>query len=343
MSTSDSASDSSGLTIRGTEDPRSMTSALVENIWRDYFQDKLTIPARDQLGQFNAYFSSPQSPSDAVFVFHHGAGSSGMSYAALASQLHSLCPHYGLIAFDARLHGESVQSRESLNADFTLETLCRDFTDTVRTILSQKFEAEHQPDLVLVGHSMGGAVVAHSAKVLKRVIGLVLIDVVEGSAIDALRTMQTFLNTRPKSFPTIDAAVSWHISTGTIRNAAVAALSVPPLLRQQSGDDPSWIWKTDLLATQPYWSHWFTGLSKTFLAAPCSKLLILAGTDRLDKQLMIAHMQGTYQLSVLPEAGHFVHEDEPQRVAALLHDFVVRFQSAHDVIRLARMRFRDGK
>jgi hypothetical protein len=35
------------------------------------------------------------------------------------------------------------------------------------------------------------------------------------------------------------------------------------------------------------------GLSKKFLAARGGKLLLLAGTDRLDKELMIGQMQGT--------------------------------------------------
>lgn len=44
--------------------------------------------------------------------------------------------------------------------------------------------------------------------------------------------------------------------------------------------------------TEQYWASWFTGLSKKFLEAKGGKLLILAGTDRLDKELMIGQMQG---------------------------------------------------
>jgi hypothetical protein len=38
---------------------------------------------------------------------------------------------------------------------------------------------------------------------------------------------------------------------------------------------------------------WFDGLSNKFLATRAAKLLILAGTDRLDKPLTIGHIQGT--------------------------------------------------
>ena len=51
---------------------------------------------------------------------------------------------------------------------------------------------------------------------------------------------------------------------------------------------------------------------------------MLAGTDRLDKELMIGQMQGKFQLVVIPEAGHFVHEDVPGRVAGLLVEFYRR-------------------
>jgi protein phosphatase methylesterase 1 len=35
---------------------------------------------------------------------------------------------------------------------------------------------------------------------------------------------------------------------------------------------------------------------------------VLAGTDRLDKELMIGHMQGKFQLVVVPGVGHMLHE-----------------------------------
>jgi protein phosphatase methylesterase 1 len=66
------------------------------------------------------------------------------------------------------------------------------------------------------------------------------------------------------------------------------------------------------------------GLSKKFLESRGGKLLLLAGTDRLDKELMIGQMQGKYQLQVFPEAGHFVHEDQPAKTANVIADFYRR-------------------
>jgi len=55
-------------------------------------------------------------------------------------------------------------------------------------------------------------------------------------------------------------------------------------------------------------SGWFKGLSSTFLATRAARLLVLAGTDRLDKELMIGQMQGKFQQSVVPGVGHMLHE-----------------------------------
>jgi len=54
------------------------------------------------------------------------------------------------------------------------------------------------------------------------------------------------------------------------------------------------VWKTDLSSTEPYWENWFTGMSGKFLRGRGAKLLLLAGTDRLDKELMIGQMQGEF-------------------------------------------------
>ena len=112
-----------------------------------------------------------------------------------------------------------------------------------------------------------------------------------------------------------------------------ALISVPSLLRRIPAPNPSslsassadlWTWRTDLSGTQSYWSNWFTGLSTHFLEAHGGKLLILAGTDRLDTKLTIGQMQGKYQLQVIPEAGHFVHEDCAEKTAGYVADFVRR-------------------
>jgi hypothetical protein len=124
-------------------------------------------------------------------------------------------------------------------------------------------------------------------------IGYAVLDVVEGSAMDALKSMQAYLASRPRQFRSLEEAVQWHIRSRTLRNIESAWASVPSLLRK---DGERWVWRTELERTETYWEDWFGGMSRKFLSGRGAKLLILAGTDRLDKELMIGQMQGKLAL-----------------------------------------------
>lgn len=66
---------------------------------------------------------------------------------------------------------------------------------------------------------------------------------------------------------------------------------------------------------------WFKGLSQNFLQVRTARLLVLAGADRLDRDLMIGQMQGKFQLEVIAGVGHHLQEDDPTRLAELLVEF----------------------
>ncbi|TGZ81887.1 protein phosphatase methylesterase [Ascodesmis nigricans] len=292
--------------------------------WNTHFSSSLLLPTPDGSSTFHIYITLPSTGP--LFVFHHGAGSSGLSSALLATSIRSLLPTAGILSFDCRGHGETTTGDDH---DLSLSTLSQDMA-TVLSLTASHFGWEKLPDLVLVGHSLGGAVVVDVAKrgeFRDCVIGYCVIDVVEGSAMDALQSMQTYLSTRPDGFETVEQAIEWHNRTRTLRNPLSARISVPALLHPSPPTSTSrhpWTWRTDLSSTQPFWENWFIGLSSKFLSASGGKLLILAGTDRLDKELMIGQMQGKYQLIVVPEAGHFVHEDVPEKTAAVLVEFYKR-------------------
>ena len=61
---------------------------------------------------------------------------------------------------------------------------------------------------------MGGAVAARCAaqlhETLETIVGLIVIDVVEGTAMDALQSMYCVLSSRPKSFPSLKNAIEWR-------------------------------------------------------------------------------------------------------------------------------------
>ncbi|EWC45170.1 hypothetical protein DRE_06058 [Drechslerella stenobrocha 248] len=313
--------------------------------WTHHFSENIHLtPSSHPSSRFNAYYT-PTSASGPLFVTHHGAGSSGLSFAVLASEIRKLLPDAGILSFDARGHGGT---RTSDDQDFRLSTLSDDLYNAV-TAAHEQLRWETPPPIVLVGHSLGGAVVTDVAKrglLGDKLLAYAVLDVVEGSAMDALQSMQSYLMGRPVGFASVNQGIEWHVRSRTIRNGRSARVSVPALLYDCSGgvvgggsssaggDGPvvstgggnsrPWQWRTDLGKTQPFWQDWFIGLSRKFLEAKGGKLLILAGTDRLDKELIIGQMQGKYQLLVLPEVGHFLHEDAPEKTAAALVEFYKR-------------------
>lgn len=58
---------------------------------------------------------------------------------------------------------------------------------------------------------MGGAIAVRAAPLIPNLYGLGVIDVVEGTAMDALASMQSFLRSRPSSFSTISQAIEWWL------------------------------------------------------------------------------------------------------------------------------------
>lgn len=228
---------------------------------------------------------------------HHGAGSSGLSFAVVGSEIRKRLPSAGILAIDCRGHG-STTAPEGPDLDLRLETLSSDL-HTVIQLTKSEMRWQELPPIMLVGHSLGGAVVtelAKSGKLGTSLLGYAVLDVVEGSAMDALQSMQTYLSTRPGGFVSLEAGIEWHVRSRTIRNSISARTSVPALLvlpeNRQENDTRPWKWRTNLAASQPFWEDWFVGLSKKFLGAKGGKLLLLAGTDRLDTELTIGQMQG---------------------------------------------------
>ncbi|MCJ1360682.1 MAG: Protein phosphatase methylesterase 1 [Icmadophila ericetorum] len=326
--------------------------------WNEFFPQELYLPRKTENSEITHHaYLIPPSEKGPLFVTHHGAGSSALSFAVCAKEIIKALPKSGVLSIDARGHGdttiESSGSHQEGNLDLSLETLSQDLIYVIKAT-QEKMIWQDLPPLLLVGHSLGGAVVteaAMSGALGNAVLGYAVLDVVEGSAIDALQSMQSYLSTRPRSFPSLFSGIEWHIRSRTIRNSTSSRVSVPSLLRQapsldspnqepsvsSSSESPTsqiWTWRTDLAATQPFWENWFVGLSSKFLNAKGGKLLLLAGTDRLDKELMIGQMQGLslppfhisrkYQLQVFQDSGHFIHEDLPQKTAMVLVDFYRR-------------------
>ncbi|KAK0206750.1 Alpha/Beta hydrolase protein [Desarmillaria ectypa] len=292
-----------------------------------FFVDAAQVEVPSRNLDCRIYYTPPKFADGTVMVCHHGAGYSGLSFACFAKEISDITKdECGVLALDARRHGKTTTSQT--DDDLSIDVLVEDFIQVIKTVFP---EPQKAPTLLLVGHSMGGSVVVRACPVfldLKyRVAGVAVIDVVEGSALDALPHMNSLLNARPDGFDSPEEAIEWHVNTKAVRNPKSARVSIPVIIKPSGSDSPlvpKYIWRTPLRSTAPYWKSWFEGLSSKFLAARTARLLVLAGTDRLDKELMIGQMQGKFQLVVVPGVGHMLQEDDPTGTARILIDFWTR-------------------
>ncbi|MBA0808561.1 hypothetical protein Gohar_024290, partial [Gossypium harknessii] len=106
-----------------------------------------------------------------------------------------------VVAMDLRGHGKSSTEND---LDLSIETMCNDVFAVLKALYG-----DSPPAIVLVGHSMGGSVAVHIAakKTLRSLAGLVVVDVVEGTAMASLVHMQKILSGRMQHFSSIEKAV----------------------------------------------------------------------------------------------------------------------------------------
>lgn len=344
--------------------------------WNRYFSERRDVAVNGN--QFRVYCLGDSGP---LLVLLHGGGFSALTWSLFSSSVTSMVGCQ-VLAIDLRGHGDTVTTNEE---DLSAETMARDVGDIIRTLYGSD-----PPPVILIGHSMGGAIAVHtaSANYIPSLIGLAVIDVVEGTALDALASMQSFLRGRPTHFKSLEHAIEWCVRSGQVRNVESAKVSMPGQIKNNksgqlatndidtyvpmdqvgeqhstlasdaireeeieasnsegqkpvtdvfkhpsalaNSDSQTWkyVWRIDLGQTEKYWSGWFKGLSNIFLNCPVPKMLLLAGIDRLDRDLTVGQMQGKFQMQVLPQCGHAVHEDVPDKVAEVLATFMIRHKFA---------------
>uniref|UniRef100_A0A1D1ZDA3 Protein phosphatase methylesterase 1 n=1 Tax=Anthurium amnicola TaxID=1678845 RepID=A0A1D1ZDA3_9ARAE len=275
----------------------------------DYFDEEVDINIPGTNDVFHLYTAGSEGP--VVFCLH-GGGYSGLSFGLSASKIKDKAR---VVAMDLRGHGKSFTDND---LDLSVETLCNDVLAVIEAIYG-----DSPPAIVLIGHSMGGSVAVHVAakRKIQNITGLIVVDVVEGTAMASLIHMQKILASRMQYFHTIEKAIEWGVKGGSLRNVESARLSVPSTLRYDESKQ-CYTYRTPLEETEAYWKGWYEGLSEKFLSCPVPKLLLLAGTDRLDRALTIGQMQGKFQMVVVRNSGHAIQEDVPEEFASLVLNFI---------------------
>ncbi|XP_075891448.1 protein phosphatase methylesterase 1-like [Nelusetta ayraudi] len=324
--------------------------------WQEYFDhmEDVNVAQADNRDVFRVYKAGSEGP---LLVLLHGGGHSALSWAVFTTAIASRVT-CRVLAMDLRGHGDTLVCQTD---DFSTQTMSSDIANVI-----QACYGETPPPIVLIGHGVGGAIAVHTASnmLLPTTVGLVAIDVVEGSAMEALHSIQNFLKGRPKSFKSVDHAIEWSVKSGQIRNLESARVSmvgqikrcevdeadpleqaspVPDVVverneefydqtyvneKEHAASESVYKWRIDLSKSEKYWDGWFRGTSNLFLACNLPKLLLLAGIDRLDRDLTIGQMQGKFMMQVLPPCGHAVQEDKPEKVADAVASFLLRHKFA---------------
>ena len=324
--------------------PPPARAVIAPEHWNDdgYFDEKIRV-VRNEKNQEEEEFcvyradindSDREEEGITSIICLHGCPYAALSWAPFVKQFRNSSTNTNtkIYAIDLRNHGESLQMRDK--NDFSLERMTDDIIFILKEILDDSKAKKNK--CVLLGHSMGASVatsVALREDIWKsneriKLAGLIVIDVVEGSALKALPMMSLQLLNRPTSFRTMRDAFRWCVGFGgSTKNLESARISFPAQLKSNDEDDRSstLVFRCDVVKTEPYWKEWYLGMSERFLKAKTSKALLLAGTDRLDTTLTIAQMQGKFQMVVFPQSGHAIQEDEPEKFTQVIIDFLARY------------------
>ena len=166
---------------------------------------------------------------------------------------------------------------------------------------------ERQRWLILVVNSVRSRTIRNTAQA--RVSVPSYLKLVSPSEASSLTTSSNTSMAPGSSVPSAEAAIAADsiptLHPSLLTSSSSSRISTSSQSRHKQAQ--KYTWTTDLPSTSPYWPGWFEGLSSKFLSARGGKLLILAGTDRLDKELMVGQMQGIYYLPAIFFPTHFVY------------------------------------
>lgn len=83
-------------------------------------------------------------------------------------------------------------------------------------VLKEIIKKYPEQNIITVGHSMGGSVCSRVTEEAqkedygRKIQGMFIIDVVEGTAMDALPFMTSILHNRPQVFDNLEQAIKWR-------------------------------------------------------------------------------------------------------------------------------------
>jgi len=228
---------------------------------------------------------------DTLLMFIHGWTCRRVYW---APQIEYFSTHYQVMAADLPGHGDSDSGSRT---DWGLATFARDIETCVRSVGAER--------VILIGHSMGGAVALETARRLgKTAIGVVLVDTF---AVDygylPPEAVQAFAASFADDFPAAMAYLIEQTST-----AATPPALKERLIREMAASDPAWalpVWR-GLLAWDPRPA--FEELQVPIHAVNGASV----------PESAREHCAPFVTEVLIPGAGHFLHMESPDEFNRVL-------------------------
>ncbi|KAI1318767.1 Protein phosphatase methylesterase 1 [Mortierella claussenii] len=150
--------------------------------WQDFFETKrqVSIPSNVDASNitFNVFEINGDKRDAPVILLNHGAGHCALSFAVTAREIRKLVgDQVRIISYDVRGHGETTSDNQS---DLALDRLANDLKNLISTLYEHEAVS---PEILLVGHSMGGAIVIETAtrNLIPNISGVAALDILEGN------------------------------------------------------------------------------------------------------------------------------------------------------------------
>lgn len=255
----------------------------------------------------------PEAASPIVML--HGIRGYAETFASLAD---ALGPGYRIIAYDQRGRAGSDWDPKR---QYFVDAYVDDLEAVVRQLGLGQFD--------LLGHSLGGMVsIAYAATRPQQVKRLVLEDAGPGASNDSAGAarIRRELSTTPMTF------VSWQAAFDFMRQmrSTVTPEAIEDRLRHMLRQtDDGWTWRYDHI-----------GIAEARLSADprngvdlrplvqkitCPTLVLRGGrSDYLQRETaeMMCARNGKFRWTEIPDAGHYIHDDQPAVFAQLVADFL---------------------
>jgi esterase len=240
-------------------------------------------------------------------VILHGLLGSADNWRSMSRRLGA---HYQVFAVDLRNHGRSPHS-DVLDYD----VMAADVWEFI--------EQQALRHIMLLGHSMGGKVamqfaVDHPEQVDRLIVADTAPKAYEPSQRYLLKAMRSLDLSRYKSFADVGAALAPEVSSESLRQFLIKNLA--------RDEDGHLRWKMHLEAIDRNYDKLLGGLAvERSFNKPT--LFIRGGRSNYiedDDALLIRQMFPQAEIVTLPEAGHWVHVDQPEEFFQTVLNFLNR-------------------